>query len=109
MPLSTSTKSPLQEQQKVDQNSRKRKLSEGQQHQSPTSTVHKNKKVRETSPNENMTDAPKRANFSALTNPSNGFNRHASPLATSKPATVKKLVIKNFKGMYFTVYVSIPM
>lgn len=73
---------------------RKRKLSENQQ--SPTS-VHSRKKLRESSPNENMTDAPKRANFSALTNPSNGFNRHASPLANSKPATVKKLVIKNFK------------
>ena len=97
MPLSTATKSPLQEQQKVDENTnhKKRKYSSDNNQHSPTS-VQSNKKFKGSSAE--MTDAQKRANFSALTSPSNGFNRHASPLANSKPGAAKKLVIKNFKG-----------
>ena len=47
-----------------------------------------------------MADTQKRANFSALNSPSNGFSRHASPLANNKPGSAKKLVIKNFKGLW---------
>ena len=87
MPLSTSNKG-LQEVQKLD-NKRKRKLSES----SPNVQSKKSK----TSTTE-MTDAQKRANFSALTAPNNGFNRHNSPVNANKPGSAKKLVIKNFKG-----------
>lgn len=41
---------------------------------------------------------PKRANFSALSPPSNGFTNRAAQLANNKPTSSKKLVIKNFKG-----------
>ncbi len=44
-----------------------------------------------------MNEPPKKANFSALNSPSNGFNKHVSPLMNSKPGSAKKLVIKNFK------------
>lgn len=45
------------------------------------------------------TDTPKRANFSALTvgNP-NGVNKISPNLASAKPGSAKKLVIKNFKS-----------
>lgn len=99
MPLSNSNKSPLHEHQKRDNNSnnhKKRKHSDSQL-SSPTS-LQTNKKLKEESAS-NMTDTQqKKANFSALTNPSNGFNRNASPLANNKPGAAKKLVIKNFKG-----------
>lgn len=98
MPLSNSNKSPLHEHQKRDNNSnnhKKRKHSDSQL-SSPTS-LQTNKKLKEESAS-NMTDTQqKKANFSALTNPSNGFNRNASPLANNKPGAAKKLVIKNFK------------
>ena len=87
MPLSTANQG-LQEVQRID-NKRKRKLSES----SPNVQSKKSK----TSTTE-MTDAQKRANFSALTAPSNGFNRHNSPVNATKPGSAKKLVIKNFKG-----------
>lgn len=41
---------------------------------------------------------PKRANFSALSPPSNGFTNRAAQLANNKPTSSKKLVIKNFKA-----------
>ena len=43
----------------------------------------------------------KRANFSALGNP-NGVSK-TSPLVNTKPGAAKKLVIKNFKGMIWTL------
>lgn len=45
------------------------------------------------------TDTQKRANFSALTvgNP-NGVNKISPSLASAKPGTARKLVIKNFKS-----------
>lgn len=47
---------------------------------------------------EEMADSQKKANFSAITNPNNGFTKHTSPMAnTGKPGSAKKLVIKNFK------------
>jgi cullin-4 len=96
MPLSNASKSPLQEQQKVDGNSKQRKRKHSDSRQlSPTSK--KFKETGTTTSPEKMTDAQKRANFSALTGPSNGFNRHTAPLANNKPAAAKKLVIKNFK------------
>lgn len=47
---------------------------------------------------ETMTESERRPNFSALTTPSNGISRHASPLNANRPGAAKKLVIKNFKG-----------
>ena len=47
-----------------------------------------------------MGEAPKRANFSALTTSNNGFTSRASPLVNNKPGSSKKLVIKNFKGRF---------
>ena len=97
MPLSTANKTPLQEHQRRDNhnNHKKRKHSDSQL--SPTSHT-SGKKLKEDTTS-NMTDTQqKKANFSALTSPSNGFNRNASPLANSKPGSAKKLVIKNFKG-----------
>ncbi|XP_033637591.1 cullin-4A-like [Asterias rubens] len=44
-----------------------------------------------------MGEAPKRANFSALSTSNNGFTSRASPLVNNKPGSSKKLVIKNFK------------
>ncbi|CAE1256582.1 CUL4 [Acanthosepion pharaonis] len=46
---------------------------------------------------ETMTESERRPNFSALTTPSNGISRHASPLNANRPGAAKKLVIKNFK------------
>ncbi|XP_069105312.1 cullin-4A-like [Argopecten irradians] len=92
MPLSNANKPDLQEQQKFDEevSYRKRKSRENL---SPTN----HKRVRHNSDEAPMTESQKRANFSALSSPSNGLNRHASPLANSKPGAAKKLVIKNFK------------
>ena len=96
MPLSSPNKAALQEQHQREEklNPKKRRLENNQL--SPTS-LHNNKKHK-ADPKDEMTDSQKKANFSALTNPSNGFNRHTSPLVNSKPGTTKKLVIKNFKG-----------
>ena len=95
MPLSSVNQSPLQEQQKSDDsaNNRKRKSSDTSKH-SPTS-LQNSKRLKE---DLDMSDSQKKANFSALTNPNNGFKSHSSPLANSKPGSAKKLVIKNFKG-----------
>ena len=76
MPLSNASKSPLQQQAAKDQNTNhKKRKSSGN---SPTS-LQPAKKLKEDS-TITMTESQKRANFSALTNPSNGLNRHASPL-----------------------------
>ena len=52
-----------------------------------------------------MGEAPKRANFSALSPSNNGFTSRASPLANSKPGSSKKLIIKNFKGGFQTLFI----
>lgn len=91
MPLSSVAKLNLQDQQKSEDetNKKKRKLSDN------FSPPHKKSRENLEDP---MTDSQKRANFSALTSPgSNGISRHASPLANNKPGAAKKLVIKNFK------------
>lgn len=91
MPLSSVAKLNLQDQQKSEEetNKKKRKLSDN------FSPPHKKSRENLEDP---MTDSQKRANFSALTSPgSNGISRHASPLANNKPGAAKKLVIKNFK------------
>ncbi|XP_071163258.1 cullin-4A-like [Mytilus edulis] len=93
MPLSNANQRNLPEQQSQENDltsSKKRRLSDNCSSQN-------NKRFRENSEISPMTDSQKRANFSALTNPSNGINRHASPLANSKPGSTKKLIIKNFK------------
>ena len=92
MPLSTTCKAPLQEHHKNEENTNPNKRRHSDSLSPPS------KKLCE-DPLERMTDTQnKRANFSALSSPSNGFSRHASPLANSKPGSAKKLVIKNFKG-----------
>ena len=96
MPLSNAAKAPLQEQRENSENThlkKRRHSSENQNRSSPT------KKIKEDVTSE-MADTQKRANFSALNSPSNGFSRHASPLANNKPGSAKKLVIKNFKGLW---------
>ena len=100
MPLSNASKSPLQQQAAKDQNTNhKKRKSSGN---SPTS-LQPAKKLKEDS-TITMTESQKRANFSALTNPSNGLNRHASPLLNNKPGAAKKLVIKNFKGKILATF-----
>lgn len=93
MPLSSTNKPNLQDEQKldVDENRKKRKLSEGI---SPPN----HKRARENIDESQMTDSQRRANFSAISSPSNGLNKHVSPLANNKPGATKKLVIKNFRG-----------
>lgn len=92
MPLSTTLKFAVQDHARKDDNSNHRKRCLSENNLSPP-----HKRVRET--NElTMTDSQKRANFSALSAPSNGMSRHASPLANNKPGATKKLIIKNFKG-----------
>lgn len=54
---------------------------------------------------EEMTDTTqKRANFSALQPTSNGVNRTIPNFVNLKPGSAKKLVIKNFKGIFMIVY-----
>ena len=92
MPLSNANQRNLPEQQRPENDltiTKKRRLSDNCSTQ--------NKRFRENSELSPMTDSQKRANFSALTSPSNGINRLASPLANSKPGSTKKLIIKNFK------------
>lgn len=100
MPLSNANKVDLQEQQKFDDdtNFKKRKARENISPQNQ-------KRLRETPDDSSMTDSQKRANFSALSSPNNGLNRHASPLANSKPGAAKKIVIKNFKGWKLLYYI----
>ncbi|XP_041357588.1 cullin-4A-like isoform X2 [Gigantopelta aegis] len=85
MPLSSTNKRALTDQNKGDDtpNHKRRKNCD---------TPSRNKNWQST-----MTDSQRKPNFSALTTSSNGINRHASPLANSKPGSAKKLVIKNFK------------
>uniref|UniRef100_A0A8W8IR20 Cullin N-terminal domain-containing protein n=1 Tax=Magallana gigas TaxID=29159 RepID=A0A8W8IR20_MAGGI len=92
MPLSNTNKPNLQDEQKLDgdENRKKRKLSEGI---SPPN----HKRARENIDESQMTDSQRRANFSAISSPSNGLNKHVSPLANNKPGATKKLVIKNFR------------
>ncbi|KAL5004108.1 hypothetical protein ScPMuIL_017564 [Solemya velum] len=87
MPLSNLNKHTAKGQQEHTNHRKRRHSSENH---SPTS-----KRRRDIL--EEMTDSQKRANFSALTSPSNGLTRHASPLVNNKPGAAKKLVIKNFK------------
>ena len=94
MPLSNANKRVLHDQQKNEEenNRKKRRLSD-----SSISPLHK--RIKDTENPADMNDSQKRANFSALASPgTNGISRHASPLASNKPGTTKKLVIKNFKG-----------
>ncbi|XP_064638709.1 cullin-4A-like [Lineus longissimus] len=95
MPLSNVNKPLLQEQQKKEGSShhKKRRLS-GSPSTSPGSNFHSENSKRLKV--DTMTDPHRRANFSALTGPSNGLNRNLSPL-NNKPTPAKKLVIKNFK------------
>ena len=102
MPLSNILKSPVPGEQ---QRERKRRCSDNSNkfnnHQlSPNFVV--SKKVKHDISATKMTESQKKANFSSLTNPNNGFNRHTSPLVNSKPGSAKKLIIKNFKGKLFT-------
>ena len=106
MPLSSINKSSLSEQQKIDDptNHKKRKAppDSSNSKQSPTSYHNKKHKHDPHSPQDqnqiiDMAESQRKANFSALTSPNNGFNRH-SPIMNSKPGAAKKLVIKNFKG-----------
>jgi len=92
MPLSNAAKSPLSDEQKRD---KKRRLSDHNNQVSPPNQKTLKRLKEDTS--ENMTDSQKKANFSALSSPNNGFNRHTSPLVNNKPGAAKKLVIKNFK------------
>jgi len=96
MPLSSANKPDLQEQQKYEEegNHRKRKSRENLSPQN-------HKRPREHLDDSPMTESQKRANFSALSSPSNGLNRNASALANNKPGAAKKLIIKNFKGKQF--------
>ncbi len=95
MPLSNINKAPLKEQRENSENThhKKRRLSTESENRTPQN----NKKIRHEESDPDMAETQKRANFSALSSPSNGFSRHASPLA-NKPGSAKKLVIKNFKG-----------
>ena len=97
MPLSSANKSPLQEHQKRDNNSNHKKRKHSDSQLSPTS-FQTSKKLKEESASDMTDTQQKKANFSALASPNNGFNRNASPLANSKPGAAKKIVIKNFKG-----------
>ncbi|CAH1781894.1 unnamed protein product [Owenia fusiformis] len=96
MPLSSTNKAPLHEQKKREDynNHRKRKTNENQV--SPSS-LHLHKKFRDDAEFGTMCDGQRRANFSALTSPSNGLHKNVSPLMNSKPGSTKKLIIKNFK------------
>lgn len=113
MPLSNATRSPLQEQQtrnqKTNPNRRKRRISdtdsagdspESPQKQSASSVLRQNNKkskgLGDFYDDCTMDSQSKKPNFSALSSPSNGFNR--SPLVNNKPVAAKKLIIKNLKG-----------
>lgn len=91
MPLSSVNKSPLVEQQKSDDVNNHRKRKNIDKH-SPTSGQQKRFKEETT----DMTDSQKKANFSAVTPPNNGYKH--PPVANNKPGSAKKLIIKNFKG-----------
>ena len=90
-------KAPLQEQRENSENSHIKKRRHSSENQNRSSQT---KKLKQEDVTTEMADTQKRANFSALNSPSNGFSRHASPLANNKPGSAKKLVIKNFKGLF---------
>ncbi|KAK3094652.1 hypothetical protein FSP39_004482 [Pinctada imbricata] len=94
MPLSSANKRPLPDQQVNEEDSTK-KRKRLNDNISPTSHKRSRENIGVEEPQ--MTESQKRANFSALSSPSNGLNKHASPLASNKPGATKKLVIKNFK------------
>ncbi|XP_013419680.1 cullin-4A [Lingula anatina] len=98
MPLSKAPEPQLHDQRKSEENNhhKKRRFS-GSNQVPPSHHTPASKKSRQDDSSPEMTDSQKRANFSALTSPSNGLNKHASQLVTNKPGTTKKLVIKNFK------------
>ncbi|XP_046371924.1 cullin-4A-like [Haliotis rufescens] len=91
MPLSSASKRALTDQNKGEDASNHKRRRVSHENNSPP-----NKKLEDSSQS-TMTDSQRRPNFSALTSPSNGIARHASPLANNKPGAAKKLVIKNFK------------
>ena len=97
MPLSNAAKAPLQEQRENSENSHIKKRRHSSENQNRSLQT---KKLKQEDVTTEMADTQKRANFSALNSPSNGFSRHASPLANNKPGSAKKLVIKNFKGSF---------
>ena len=97
MPLSNAAKAPLQEQRENSENSHIKKRRHSSENQNRSLQT---KKLKQEDVTTEMADTQKRANFSALNSTSNGFSRHASPLANNKPGSAKKLVIKNFKGLF---------
>ena len=99
MPLSNLLKSPKIGEPRRE---RKRRCSDNNNQLSPNFLL--SKKVKQEDSASKMTDSHKKANFSAITNSTNGFNRHTSPVVNSKPGSAKKLVIKNFKGNSWTKY-----
>ena len=90
MPLQNCNQNPLVDQHKSDDNSNSRKRKNCEK-LSPTSGQEQ-KRFKEESTD--MTDSPKKANFSALSPPNNGYNR--SQGANCKSGAAKKLKIKNF-------------
>ena len=92
MPLSKSNQTVLREQQGSGDNCFKKRKLPDDPHLTPED-LQTNKRIKE-----EMSDSQKKANFSAVASPSNGFSKHSSPMG-SKPGSAKKLVIKNFKGM----------
>ena len=63
----------------------------------PSKKLNKEKEVENIEEDNNLlSDSPSRVGFSSFIN---HFNER-SPLASSKPTQTKKLVIKNFKGLY---------
>ncbi len=89
-----------------DRTSRKRRPSENNHHHSDRKRTKADSSETDSScGGQKMGEAtPKRANFSALSPPNNGFTNRASPLANNKPSSSKKLVIKNFKGEIYNVH-----
>lgn len=96
MPLSKTPETQVQDQHKREDNTNHKKRRHSSNNRLSPTHLQANKKIKEDSPT--MTDSQKRANFSALSSPSNGLNKHTSPLMVNKPGATKKLVIKNFKG-----------
>ena len=94
----------MQDQDNIEGTTHNRNKKRKQSDTTISDSVHElensSKKCREDPPSPGeMNNSQKRANFSALTTPTNGFNKHTSPLANNgKPPSAKKLVIKNFKG-----------
>ncbi|XP_064455149.1 cullin-4A-like [Ornithodoros turicata] len=93
--MSAISRHPSSDEARADENlvCRRRKLSENH-----AVIERPEKRLRDEHGNPAMTDTgnQKRPNYSSLTG-SNGVTRTVSPLATSKPSSAKKLIIKNFE------------